>query len=77
MWTWRAVQIKIHISFYGSTSLTLKLRKIKFCIVNIIDVRTSFVWIIIILFDEDLKCGNSAKFSVYVGTTAKPACLDC
>jgi hypothetical protein len=49
----------------------LHLDKLSLVQSNIMDIRTNFIWIII-LFDKAYKRGNVAEFWGYVGTDAGP-----
>jgi hypothetical protein len=42
---------------------------------KIMDVSTNFIWIII-LFDEDFKCGYCLQFLGYVGVNAEKLCAE-
>jgi hypothetical protein len=46
----------------------------KFGKVRIMDIPTSFIWII--LFDVAFKCGVGIKFLFYVATNAEPLCVE-
>jgi hypothetical protein len=46
------------------------LLQINFGTVNVVDIPTSFIWII--MFDEAFKYGDGAKIRDYIGTNAEP-----
>jgi hypothetical protein len=52
----------------------LHLHKWSFVQWKIMDIPTSFIWIII-LFDEGCKFGNDVEFWGCVGTNADPLCI--
>jgi hypothetical protein len=68
-------KITINVLLYGDNLWTIALHKWSSVQWKIMDISTSFIWIVII-FDEAFKYGVGAKFGSYVGTNADPVCVE-
>jgi hypothetical protein len=63
------LNVNIHILFYEISHEPLNLNKRSLVQLNIMDVHTSFIWIVI-FFEEAFKRGDGAKIWGYVGSYA-------
>jgi hypothetical protein len=68
------LKIKIYISFYGENSWTVTLGQMKFGVVKIMYIPTSFN-LIIVLFDEYFRYCDGVKFLGYVWINVEPLCV--
>jgi hypothetical protein len=69
------LKVKIHVLLYGDDSWNVIFRQMKFSAVKVMDITTSFIWIIA-LFDKAFNCADGVKFWGYVGTNAEPLCVE-
>jgi hypothetical protein len=68
-------KLKFKFNFMERTHEPLHLVKWNFVHWKIVDIPTSFIWIII-FFDRALEYGNSLKLWDYVGTNAELLCVE-
>jgi hypothetical protein len=66
--------IKFKFCFLEITHEPLNLNKWIFVQWKIMEIPTSFTWIIIFL-DGAFECGDGGKFWGYIGTNAEPLCV--